>query len=94
MAVPDNVVTHDTRLARAWLARPEHARFRLLRPPKYTAHAHNPIERVRGLLKDKLAANRLHGSIEALAEAAVRFLTEARFRAPQPQPAPASFPVL
>jgi transposase len=85
--VLDNVVTHDAKLVRAWLARPEHARIRLLRLPKYSAHEHNPIERVWGLLKDKVAANRLHGSIEALAQEADRFLAETRFRAPHPAPA-------
>ena len=88
--VLDNVVTHDAKLVRAWLARPEHARIRLLWLPKYSAHEHNPIERVWGLLKDQVAANRLHGSIEALAEVAERFLTETAFRAPHPQPAPAA----
>ncbi len=85
--VLDNVVTHDATLVRAWLARPEHARIRLLWLHKYSAHEHNPIERVWGILKDKVAANRLHGSIDALAEEADRFLTEARFRAPHPAPA-------
>lgn len=88
--VLDNVVTHDAKLVRAWLARPEHARFRLLWLPKYSAHEHNPIERVWGLLKDKVAANRLHGSIEALVEVAERFLTETSFCAPHPRPAPAA----
>jgi transposase len=87
--VLDNVVTHDAKLVRAWLARPEHARFHLLWLPKYSAHEHNPIERVWGLLKDRVAANRLHGSIDALVEVAGRFLTESHFRAPHPQPAPA-----
>jgi transposase len=84
--VLDNVVTHDAKLVRAWLARPEHARIRLLWLPKYSAHEHNPIERVWGIMKDKVAANRLHGSIDALAHEADRFLTEARFRAPHPGP--------
>jgi len=84
--VLDNVVTHDAKVVRAWLARPEHARVRLLWLPKYTAHEHNPIERVWGLLKDKVAANRLHGGIDALAQEADRFLAETRFRAPHPAP--------
>jgi transposase len=88
--VLDNVITHDAKLVRAWLARPEHARVRLLWLPKYGAHEHNPIERVWGLLKDKVAANRLHGSIDALVEVADRFLAETRFRAPHPHTAPAS----
>jgi len=88
--VLDNVSTHDAKLVRAWLARPEHARVRLLWLPKYSAHEHNPIERVWGLLKDQIAANRLHGSIAALAAEAERFLTETHFCAPHPPPAPAT----
>jgi transposase len=82
--VLDNVGTHDAKLVRAWLARPQQARFRVLWLPKYTAHEHNPIERVWGLLKDKLAANRLHGSIEALVAEAERFFATGTFRAPHP----------
>jgi len=80
----DNVITHDARLVRQWLARPEHARFRVLWLPKYTAHEHNPLERVWGLLKDQIAANRLHGSIEALVAEAERFFATGTFRAPHP----------
>jgi transposase len=86
----DNVATHDARAVRQWLARPEHARFELLWLPKYAAHEHNPIERVWGLLKDAVAANRLHGSIEALCAEAERYLTSAAFRAPYPEAAPAA----
>ena len=86
--VLDTVITHDAKLVRAWLARPEHARFRLLWLPKYSAHEHTPIERVWGLMQDAVAANRLHGSIEALAHVAERFLAKARFRAPHPHPHP------
>jgi transposase len=82
--VLDNVVTHDAKLVRAWLARPEHARFQLIWLPKYTAHEHNPIERVWGLLKDAVAANRLHGSLDAVVAAADRYLTQTHFRAPFP----------
>lgn len=84
--VLDNVVTHDARLVRAWLARPEHQRFRLLWLPKYAAHEHNPIERCWGLLKDAVAANRLAGSIDALVAEAERFFAEKRFAAPYPHP--------
>ena len=66
----------------------EHPRFRVLWLPKYSAHEHNPIERVWGLLKDKVAANRLHGSIEELVATAERFLTETSFAAPAPEIAP------
>jgi transposase len=82
--VLDNVITHDAKLVRQWLARPEHARFQVLWLPKYSAHEHNPIERVWGLLKDKVASNRLAGSIDTLAAEAERYLAEARFRAPHP----------
>jgi transposase len=84
--VLDNVVTHDAKLVRAWLARPEHARFRFLWLPKYSAHEHNPIERVWGLMKDAVAANRLHGSIDLLAHEADRFFAIATFNAPHPRP--------
>ena len=88
--VLDNVVTHDARLVRQWLARPEHARVRLLWLPKYTAHEHNPIERVWGLLKEAVAANRLHGSLEELVVMADRFLATTAFQAPCRHAAPAS----
>jgi transposase len=86
--VLDNVITHDAKVVRAWLARPEHARFRMLWLPKYSAHEHNPIERVWGLLKDAVAANRLAGSIEALVVEAERFFATTRFTAPLAGAAP------
>ncbi len=89
MLVLDNVITHDAKLVRAWLARPEHDRFRLLWLPKYTAHEHNPIERVWGLMKDAVAANRLHGSIDLLVAEADRFFATTTFQAPHPVTAPA-----
>jgi transposase len=90
--VLDNVVTHDAKLVRQWLARPGHARFRLLWLPKYTAHEDNPIERVWGLLKDAVAANRLHGSIDLLVAQAERYLSETHFRAPYPADQTAAAP--
>ena len=85
--VLDNVSPHDAKVVRAWLARPEHARIRLLWLPTYAAHEHNPIERGWGLLKDAVAANRLAGSIDALVAEAHRFFARASFTAPQPLPA-------
>lgn len=82
----DNVVTHQAKLVQHWLATAEHARFRMLWLPKYAAHEHNPIERVWGLLKDRVAANRLAGDIEVLGEQADRFLREAQVPAPAPTP--------
>ena len=84
--VLDNVITHDATVVRAWLARPEHARFRVLWLPKYSAHEHNPIERVWGHLKDAVAANRLAGSIDALVAAAHRYFATTRFTAPLATP--------
>jgi transposase len=85
--VLDNVITHDATLVRAWRARPEHARFRCLWLPKYSAHEHNPSERIWGLLKDAVAANRLHGSIDRLVAEADRFFATRTFRAPHPHSA-------
>src|SRR5581483_5432731 len=53
---------------------------------KYSAHEHNPIERAWGLLKDAVAANRLHGSIEELIAVADHFLATTSFQAPNCQP--------
>src|SRR6187200_3423104 len=78
----DNVITHDAKLVRAWRARPDHARFLWL--PKYSAHEHNPIERVWGLMKDAVAANRLHGSIDLLVEEAHHFFATTTFHPPHP----------
>jgi transposase len=83
--VLDNVITHDAKVVRRWLA--AHPRFRVLWLPKYSAHEHNPIERVWGSLKDAVAANRLHGSIDALAAAAERFFADLAYPAPHPAPA-------
>ena len=80
--VLDNVITHDAKLVRQWLAHPAQARFRVLWLPKYSAHEHNPIERIWGLLKDAVAANRLHGSIDELVAAAERFFATTSFPAP------------
>jgi transposase len=92
--VVDNVVTHDAKLVRAWLAQPAHGRFQVRWLPKYAAHEHNPIERVWGLLKDHVAANRLHGSIAALVEAAERYLRTTAFCAPHPPASAAPVPVV
>jgi transposase len=86
--VLDNVVTHDAKLVRHWRAQPAHERFQVLWLPKYSAHEHNPIERVWALLKDAVAANRLHGSIEDLATEAEAFLATRSFQAPHPGPSP------
>jgi transposase len=85
--VMDNVITHDAKLVRQWLAQPDHTRCRVLWLPKYSAHEHNPIERVWGRLKDAVAANRLHGSIDELVAAADRFFATPSRSLPAPLPA-------
>jgi transposase len=82
----DNVVTHHARLVQHWLADPAHERIRMVWLPKYSAHTHNPIERVWGQMKTAVAANRLHGSIELLVAAATTYLHETAFAIPCPRP--------
>ena len=89
----DNVVTHQAQLVQHWLAEPEHARIRLVWLPKYTAHAHNPIERVWGQMKTAVAANRLHASIADLLAVTERYLGETRFAIPCPSPPQHDTPV-
>jgi transposase len=83
--VLDNVITHDAKVVRRWLA--AHPRFRALWLPKDSAHEYNPSERVWGLLKDQVAANRLHGSIDALVACAEHFFAGLAYPAPHPAPA-------
>lgn len=77
--VMDNVQMHDAKVVRKWLA--AHPRVQVLWLPKYAAHEANPAERIWGLMKDDVAANRLASSIDDLVEAARRF-----FRAMAPHP--------
>ena len=44
------------------------------------------------MLKDDVAANRLHGSIDALVVAAERFFADLTYPAPHPAPAAATAP--
>jgi transposase len=70
----DNVTMHDAKVVRAWLA--ANPRVQVLWLPKYAAHEVNPVERIWGLMKDDVAANRLAGSIEELAAKARRFFAD------------------
>lgn len=72
--VLDNVRMHDAKKVRHWLA--VHQQVRLLWLPKYSAHKHNPVERVWGLMKDAVAANRLSADIDDLVQVACRFFDE------------------
>ncbi len=65
--VLDNASIHKAKAVQAWVA--DHPRVHLLYLPAYSGHKHNPVEKVWWRLKDRIAANRLHGSIESLVEA-------------------------
>lgn len=82
--VLDNVATHRAKVVQTWLA--AHPRVTVLWLPRYAAHEVNPAERIWGLLKTRVAANRLSGSIEALTHEARCF-----FAALEPHPVPDSF---
>jgi transposase len=70
----DSAPTHTAKVVQRWLA--AHPRVQVLWLPKYTAHEVNPVERIWGLMKGKVAANRLAGSIDFLVAQAQRFFTE------------------
>jgi transposase len=80
----DGAPTHTAKVVQAWLA--AHPRVQVLWLPKYAAHESNPTERIWGLLKDDVAANRLAGSLEVLVAAAHRFFRELK-------PHPVTLPV-
>ncbi len=82
--VMDNVKMHDAKVVRQWLA--AHPRVTVLWLPKYAAHDANPAERLWGLMKDAVAANRLAGGIKELTATARRF-----FATLAPHPVPPSF---
>jgi transposase len=70
----DNVITHDAKVVRAWLS--SNPRVLILWLPKYAAHDANPVERIWGLMKAKVAANRLSGNINELTDTARRYFAE------------------
>ncbi len=72
--VLDSAPTHTAQVVQRWLT--VHPRVQVLWLPKYAAHEVNPAERIWGLMKDDVAANRLAGSIGQLVAAARRFFQE------------------
>ena len=70
----DQAPAHTAKVVQAWLK--THPRATLLWLPKYAAHETNPVERIWGLMKSAVAADRLAGSIEDLTAAARRFFTD------------------
>jgi transposase len=73
--IVDNYSSHTAYAVRDWLAEPDHARLQLHFLPKYCSHL-NPVERIWLRLKDKVAANRLHGSINHLLQTIDTFFAE------------------
>lgn len=73
LLVLDNASIHHAHAVSAWLH--DHPRVQLLYLPAYSGHRENPVEKVWWRLKDQIAANRLHGSMEALIDAVHGFFT-------------------
>jgi transposase len=72
--VLDNAPIHTAKMVHAWLD--AHPRVQALWLPTYAAHQANPTERIWGLLKTAVAANRLAGNMQELVIAARQFFTE------------------
>ena len=72
----DHAPIHTARLIEHWLA--DQPRVIALWLPKYAGHELNPVERIWGLMKAAVAANRPAGSMEALIQAAREFLATLR----------------
>jgi transposase len=70
----DQAPAHTAKVVQTWLK--AHPRVTLLWLPKYAAHELNPAERIWGLMKSAVAADRLAGSIGELVAAARRFFTD------------------
>jgi transposase len=71
--IVDNYSSHTAHLVREWLQ--EHPRLQLYYLPKYCSHL-NPVEGIWLQLKDKIAANRLYGSMKLLLDAVDMFFQE------------------
>jgi transposase len=72
--VLDNAPTHTAHVVARWAA--AQPRVQLLWLPTYAAHEANPVERIWGLLKSDVAADRLEGSLATLVGHARRFCVE------------------
>ncbi len=73
LVIVDNFSSHTAHAVTAWLT--EHPRLQLLYLPKYCSHL-NPVERIWLQLKNKLAANRLYGSMKMLLDTVESFFQE------------------
>ena len=68
--IVDNYSSHTAKLVASWLD--EHPRLQLHYLPKYCSHL-NPVEHIWLRLKERIAANRLHGSLDGLLAAVTKF---------------------
>src|SRR5207237_7719372 len=87
----DAAPIHTAKVVAAWLA--ANPRARILWLPKYAAHEANPAERIWGLMKDEVAANRLAGDLDHLVAAAHRCFAGLKPH-PAALPEAAEFPCL
>jgi transposase len=71
--IVDNYSSHTAGIVKTWLV--EHPRLQLHYLPKYCSHL-NPVEPIWLRLKNKIAANRLYGSMQLLVEAVQVFFAE------------------
>jgi transposase len=83
--VLENAPTHTAKVVARWAA--AHPRAQLLRLPTSAAHEVNPVERIWGLLKSDVAADRLEGNLATLVAHPRRFCAEL---APHPVKLPAA----
>jgi len=70
----DNASIHTSRAVRKWLV--ENPSLHLVYLPTYSGHKLNPVEKVWGVLKDNIAANRSFKSLAELDQAVRRFFRE------------------
>jgi len=70
----DQAPAHTAKVVQTWLK--AHPHVTLLWLPKYAAHETNPVERIWGLMKSAVAADRLAGSIDELTASARRFFID------------------
>ncbi|MBI4318755.1 MAG: IS630 family transposase [Chloroflexi bacterium] len=71
--IVDNYSSHTAGIVSEWLQ--IHPRLHLLYLPKYCSHL-NPVEQIWLRMKNKIAANRLYGSMELLLNAVAQFYRE------------------
>ncbi len=71
--IVDNFSSHTAHLVQEWLE--NHPRLQLYYLPKYCSHL-NPVEDIWLRLKNKIAANRLYGSMKLLLETVETFFSE------------------